>query len=323
MKKCYPLAIALISIAFFQFDSYAQCDGATGASPGVDYVVVWEDDFTNNGAVCSDNWFHQTQPIFNNGQDWSNQELQHYTNSTNNSEVVNNDFLQIIARYEPGYTQDVQNDAGNTITVAKDYTSARLNSKFAFTYGKVDVRAKIPSELGTWPAIWMLGQNLNERGTYWQTQGFGDTSWPTTGEIDIMEQFDDKTRVDAAIHTRSSSGATVNKGGTPLANTDTEFHVYTVEWDADKVEFSVDGNAPYYTYNPTNKIRDPNDPQMNWPFDEPQFILLNIAMGGIAVTDPTPGSFTSATMEIDYVRVSQKEQVVPATAPTVAASAPT
>ena len=88
--------------------------------------------------------------------------------------------------------------------MTKNYTSARLNSKFAFTYGRVDVRAKLPIDLGTWPAIWMLGKNINENGAYWDPV-FGTTNWPACGEVDIMEHgifpSEDIDYIGSALHT--------------------------------------------------------------------------------------------------------------------------
>ena len=121
--------------------------------------LVWSDEFDGNGAINSANWFHQTQlPA---GGSWYNNEVQHYTNRTDNSSVSNG-TLKIVAKKESF------NDQGHT----KQYTSARLNSKFAFTYGRVEIRAKLPTGVGTWPAIWMLGKNINEDGGFWDNEGF-------------------------------------------------------------------------------------------------------------------------------------------------------
>jgi len=107
--------------------------------------LVWADEFSTNGAVDDNKWFHQTQlPA---GGSWFNGEVQHYTNQVSNS-FVNNGELNIVAKKET-FT-----DQGFT----KNYTSARLNSKFAFKYGRIDVRAKVPKNQGTWPAIWLLGK---------------------------------------------------------------------------------------------------------------------------------------------------------------------
>ena len=116
-------------------------------------------------------------------------------------------------------------DQGQT----KQYTSARLNSKFAFTNGRVEVRAKLPTGVGTWPAIWMLGKNINENGAYRQSQGFGTTPWPACGEIDIMEHWgNNQNYIQSALHTPSSFGGTINHGGIMASNVSTTFHEYAM-----------------------------------------------------------------------------------------------
>jgi beta-glucanase (GH16 family) len=248
--------------------------------------LVWSDEFETNGAVNSTKWHHQTQlPV---GGSWFNGEQQHYTNLITNS-FVNAGFLNIKAIKEPYTNQGV----------TKQYTSARLNSKFAFMYGRVDVRAKIPTNQGTWPAIWLLGKNVNENGGFFDSQ-FGTTSWPACGEIDIMEhgitQSQPAGYVQSAIHTPSSFGNTVNHGGTIASNLGNDFHVYSMNWSPFQITFLLDGVA-FYTYNPAVKNAS------TWPFNAEQYLLLNIAMGGVAGT--IPSSFTNAAMEIDYVRVYQ------------------
>jgi beta-glucanase (GH16 family) len=246
--------------------------------------LVWADEFDTDGAVNPNNWFHQTQLPASGS--WFNGEEQHYTNRIENS-FVNNGFLNIVAIKE-SFT-----DQGET----KQYTSARLNSKFAFTYGRVDVRARLPFGDGTWPAIWTLGKNISEDGAYWENQGFGTTPWPACGEIDIMEHgIHGLNEVSAAIHTPSSFGATVNTATQPLADVANNFHVYSVNWSPDQITFLIDG-VGYYTYNPSVK----ND--ATWPFDLDQYILLNIAMGGVA--GPIDQNFSQSSMVIDYVRVYQ------------------
>jgi beta-glucanase (GH16 family) len=177
----------------------------------------------------------------------------------------------------------------------KTHTSARLNSKFAFQYGRLEVRAKLPTGNGTWPAIWLLGKNINEDGGYWDNQGFGTSNWPACGEIDVMEHWgNNQNYIQSAMHTPSSFGGTVNKGGQMVATASTDFHIYALEWTAEKMVFSVDGIV-HYTYDPAVKDA------ATWPFDAEQYILLNIAIEpGI---DP---NFTESAMEIDYVRIYQQ-----------------
>jgi beta-glucanase (GH16 family) len=254
--------------------------------------LVWNDEFDINGAVESSKWHYQT--LLPNGNSWYNGELQHYTNINTNSST-NNGFLNIVAKKE-NFTDQ---------SVTKNYTSARLNSKFAFTYGRVDVRAKMPIDKGTWPAIWLLGQNINEPGGYF-TAKYGTTNWPACGEIDIVEcgifPSEPSNYFASAIHTTSSAGSTVNKGGRLANNLGTDFHVYSMNWSPNQITFLLD-NVAYYTYNPAVKNAS------TWPFNSPQYLLLNIAMGGVAGS--VPSTFTQAKMEIDYVRIYQKEDSVP------------
>lgn len=248
--------------------------------------LVWSDEFNTNGVVDSNNWFHQTQlPA---GGSWFNGEVQHYTNQQTNS-FVDSGFLNIVAKKENFTDQNV----------TKQYTSARLNSKFAFKYGRIDVRAKLPIESGTWPAIWMLGKNVNEDGGYFDAL-YGTTNWPACGEIDIMEHgifpSENINFVQSAIHTTSSSGNTVNKGGTIASDLANSYHVYSMNWSPNQISFLLDG-VIYYTYNPS--VKDAS----TWPFDKEQYLLLNIALGGFAGT--IPSDFVQTSMVVDYVRVYQ------------------
>ena len=249
--------------------------------------LVWSDEFSTNGAINSSNWHHQTQ--FISGTSWANSEVQHYTNRLSNS-FVDTGTLNIVAIKESFTDQGV----------TKQYTSARLNSKFAFKYGRVDIRAKIPKDAGTWPALWMLGKNIIEPGGFWSASS-GTLPWPACGEIDILEHGITRSKPDnyiqSAMHTPSSFGSTVNIGGVIVGDNIAEnYHIYSMNWSPSQISFLVDG-VVFYTYNPSNKNAN------NWPFDKEQYILLNIAMGGIAgAIDP---NFSQTAMVIDYVRVYQ------------------
>lgn len=283
MRNKYTLKILFSFMLLGQF-CFAQVDVVYND-------LVWADDFTTVGPVDNGKWFHQTQlPA---GGSWFNNEVQHYTNQLSNS-FADGGMLNIVAKKE-NYT-----DQG----VTKQFTSARLNSKFAFKYGRVDVRAKLPVEYGTWPAIWMLGKNVNEDGGYFDAD-FGTTDWPACGETDIMEHgiFPSQSvnYIQSTLHTPSSHGNSVNNGGivssTELQN---NFHIYSMNWSPYQITFLLDGIA-YYTYNPSIKNAD------TWPFDKEQYLLLNIAMGGIAgAISPT---FSQTSMIIDYVRVYQNTTV--------------
>ena len=244
-------------------------------------TLIWSDDFEGEGAIDSSKWYHQT--LLPNGSSWYNNEIQHYTDRIDNSNVSNG-VLNIVAKKEVYSSQGV----------TKQYTSARLNSKFAFQYGKIEIRAKLPSGLGTWPAIWTLGRNINENGAYWDNQGYGTTSWPACGEIDIMEHWGyNQNYVQSATHTPSSYGGTVNIGGQVIPTASSEFHTYTLLWYPDRLVFSVDGNI-HYTYKPIELNSD------TWPFNEEQYLLLNFAI--LPDIDP---NFVADTLEVEYVRVYQ------------------
>lgn len=253
-------------------------DGTIWTAPNFPHLI-WADEFDVDGPIDTSKWFHQTQ--LPNGSSWYNNEIQHYTNRTDNAEVVNG-HLRITAKRETFTDQGV----------TKQFTSARLNSKFAFHQGRVEVRAKLPTGVGTWPAIWTLGKNIIEPGGYWTLEGFGQVSWPACGEIDIMEHWgNNQNFVQSAMHTPSSFGNTVNHGGQIIPTASTDFHVYELVWDATRMVFSVDG-VVHYVYNPP--IKNPD----TWPFLDEQYILLNIAI------EPSIAStFTESAMEIDYVRI--------------------
>lgn len=231
--------------------------------------LIWSDEFDETGSPSSDKW---TYDLGNGSDGWGNNEEQYYTRSNATSE---DGILKITAKQETyrGY----------------EYTSSRLKTqgRFSFTYGKVEVRAKLPKGGGTWPAIWMLGENITSVG------------WPECGEIDIMEHKGNNPGVtSSAIHNNSGYADTPYVYFLDRVNdVSTNFHTYGLNWTKDKIEFTVDDDV-HYTYSPANKNAN------NWPFDKPQFIILNVAMGGSlgGYIDP---NFTQSSMEIDYVRVYQ------------------
>jgi len=172
-----------------------------------------------------------------------------------------------------------------------NYTSARIKTQglFSFQYGRVDICTKLPWGEGIWPANWMLGEN------------FSIIGWPACGEIDIMEyRGSEPNIIHGAIHTTSSSGGTINHGTTTVANPNDEFHIYSIEWDDSKIRFMVD-NIEYYVYEPEVYNAD------TWPFDAAFFIILNVAVGG-SFGGTVNNSIFPQTMEIDYVRIYQKNQ---------------
>jgi len=234
--------------------------------------LIFSDEFDTETTTSPDDskWKYD----LGNGQGgWGNNESQYYTNRTDNVKVEDG-LLKITAKKES--------------YLGSEYTSTRMKTqgKFDFTYGRVEVKAKLPSGGGTWPAIWMLGSNITS------------VSWPACGEVDIMEHVgNNQGTVSSAMHTPSSYGGTVNHDSQYFDDVSTAFHVYAVEWTDEKMVFSVDDKV-HYTYNPSTKD------SSTWPYDAPQFIILNVAMGG-GYGGAIDSDFSSSTMEIDYVRVYQ------------------
>ena len=247
------------------------------------YFLVWGDEFEYDGKLDESKWHHQIIPP-NNGSWWNN-EAQHYTNSTKNS-IVSDGTLKIIAIKE-NYTVD---------NSTKNYTSARLNSKFGFKYGRVDVKAKLPATQGTWPAIWTLGTNINEIGNFFGDSE-GSVGWPRCGEIDIMEQNGwNKNELYGYFHFANPQGEYGNHGNiTSISNASSEYHIYSMEWTDEIIKILIDDKEFVSLIN-----------NGNVPYDNRHYLLLNIAIGGNLGGDIDP-SFSQDRMEIDYVRVFQKE----------------
>ena len=234
--------------------------------------LVWSDEFNGN-TINTDNWTFETGD-----GGWGNQELQNYTNGDNAH--IADGKLVITARKV------------NDNKVAGSYTSTRMISlgKQEFTYGRMEIKAKLPSGTGIWPAIWMLGANINTVG------------WPACGEIDIMEYvgFEPNT-IHATVHTPSGYAGDGNGSSAALETAEEEFHIYGMIWDEDKIQFYVDTQDNItHTYSPSNKNAE------NWPFDKHHFFILNIAVGGTwGGAQGIDNSIFPQTMEIDYVRVYQ------------------
>ena len=237
-----------------------------------EYQLVWSDDFEEN-IINEDNW---TFEIWDAGR--VNNEWQQYVENTDNYKLENG-FLHIIV------TKTGANEKGG-------YTSTRLVSKGKkeFKYGRLEFRAKMPKGVGTWPALWMLGANINEVG------------WPECGEIDIMEYVgfqSDTTHTN--VHTKYQSGTTDFHVETPLTTAEEDFHIYGLTWTSSKLEFYLDDpNNITNTYAPSVKTID------NWPFDQPFFMIMNFAVGGNwGGKKGVDDSIWPQEMVVDYVKVYQ------------------
>ena len=250
------------------------------------YQLVWNDEFNYEGAPSDEKWHLQYIPIIDGG--WANDEKQHYTTRRDNS-FVSDGTLKIVAKKEL-YAYEAVNRA---------YTSARLNSKFDIRYGRIDVRAKLPVSKGTWPAIWTLGTNIGEVGNYYGTSD-GNVGWPECGEIDIMEQNGtNKQLLYGTFHWSDSGGQQDSFGlikdisSLNVSNLSTEFHLYSLIWTSASLKIYVD-----------NFLVSSIENTASVPFDNPHYLLLNVAMGG-TLGGVVPGTFEEDKMEIDYVRFYQ------------------
>lgn len=235
--------------------------------------LVWSDEFNGAGLVDNTKWQYDIG-----GHGWGNNEAQYYTEGDTLNAIVKNGVLLITARKE-------KRDK-------KEYTSARLvtRGKADWTYGRIEIRAKLPKGRGTWPAGWMLGSNIEQAG------------WPTCGEIDIMEHvgYDPDTIV-GSTHTESYNHikGTQKTKRIFIKNPYTEFHVYAINWTAEKMDFLLD-NKVYLT------VKNEHKTVKEWPFDKPQYLLLNLAVGGNwGGAKGIDESIFPVTMEVDYVRVFQ------------------
>jgi beta-glucanase (GH16 family) len=244
-------------------------------------ALAFADEFDGPAGTPPDpaRWTHEV-----NGGGGGNNELQFYTDSTDNAALDGEGHLVITARKE--------NPANYQCWYGTcEYTSARLNTATTFTqaYGHIEARIKVPRGQGMWPAFWMLGDNI------------GDVGWPNCGEIDVMENIGrEPSTVHGSLHGPGYSG------GNPITGTYTlpdggvfadDFHTFAVDWTPDQISWSVDG-AVYQTNTPADTNGNP------WVFDHPFFVILNVAVGGNWPGSPDDTTQFPQQMVVDYVRVT-------------------
>ena len=256
-------------------------DGGT-ALPG--WVLTWSDEFNgpDNSAVDATKWVYDTG-----GTGWGNNELEYYTNDTANAVVVGGNLV---------ITATTSGAASHTCSYPSNgpcgYTSARIRTQGKFTqqYGRFEARIQIPEGQGLWPAFWMLGADI------------GTQNWPLCGEIDIMENIGSEPSINHGSLHMPGSGTTNDSqltgqytllGGAKLGD---GFHTYAVEWSAAAIKFYLDDNL-YETQTPATATN------RTWEFDQPFFIILNVAVGGSFPGSPTSSTTFPQTMKVDWVRV--------------------
>lgn len=237
------------------------------------WQLVWSDDFDGASGELPDasKW---TYDIGTGSNGWGNQELQYYTNRPENVAMDGAGHLVITARRET--------------FAGAPFTSARIKTQgiFAQAYGRFEARIKTPYGPGLWPAFWLLGADIESIG------------WPLCGEIDIMElRGQEPNIINGSVHGPGYSGGAAVTQSFGFANNrfDADFHVFAVEWGEDYIDYFVD-NTLYQRITP-------DDLAGEWVFDDPFFLILNVAVGGNYVGFPTSQTPFPQRMTVDYVRV--------------------
>ncbi|MFT4154479.1 family 16 glycosylhydrolase [Parafilimonas sp.] len=254
--------------------SYLPTDSAGYTTPAgyAGYSLVWADEF-NGKTVNTSDWNFETG-----AGGWGNNELEYYTNRIQN--VFCSDGNLIIEARKESYN-------------GSNYTSARMQTlgKREFKYGRVDIRAKLPVATGMWPALWMLGANI------------ATVPWPGCGETDIMELIGkNPNQVVGSIHWEYTDGSTATYNNTyTLSGGDfsEEFHVFSLVWEADKIDILVDDH-PYMQSTDANVTNGAN------PFNLPFFFIFNVAVGGDWPGPPDNTTVFPQRMFVDYIRVFQQ-----------------
>lgn len=240
--------------------------------------LVWSDEFDKNGAPDPAKWGYDMGDGCPNVCGWGNNELQYYTSDSKNVRIENGNLIIEAVKEEIN---------------GKHYSSTRMvtKGKGDWLYGRVEVKAKLPTGKGTWPAIWMLS-------TDWKYGG-----WPASGEIDIMEEVGyDPDVIHGTLHSEKYNHikGTQKEGKVTLTGSQTGFHIYAINWTKDKVDFFVDEKL-YHTV-----TRVEGDDFNGWPFDQKFHLILNVAVGGNwGGKEGVDESIWPQKMVVDYVRIYQ------------------
>ncbi len=253
-----------------------------------EWKLVWSDEFNYTGEPDSTKWNYEVGFA-------PNQELQFYTKSRKENVRVEDGFLILEAHKErwknPNYQPGANQQRRQQYLEYADYTSGRINTrgKASWTYGKIEARAKLPQGRGVWPAFWMLGM---------------EGGWPACGELDIMEYvgFEPNT-IHANVHMAKYNHVKGNGKGSKITAEKPydSFHVYGIEWTSEKIDFFFDGQK-YFTFENEHTGVDA------WPFDRPEYIILNLAVGGNwGGQQGVDDSIFPQKYLIDYVRIYQKQ----------------
>ncbi len=289
MRRYLSLPLALVVVALPGFCEIARADTtstsfaakatsaidaeAVAAYAAPDWKLVWSDEFDYNGAPDPAKWGYEVGFVRNN-------EAQFYTKDRRENARVEGGQLIVTARKEPWSADEKK----------ADYTSASLhtNRRYTFTYGKVEIAARVPRGRGVWPALWTLGANIK------------DVPWPLSGEIDIMEfvgHTPNKVHFTAHTEAFNHSRSTHRTTSVDIASPFDSFHRYGIIWTPEKITWFLDGRR-------VSEFANDGQGEAHWPFDHAQYLLINLAIGGNWGGEQgiAPDIFP-AELRIDYVRI--------------------
>ena len=254
MKKTHKLGLSLLLFGSLSLTSCSQ--------------VIFEDTF-DKGELNMEHWSYEEGDGCPDLCGWGNNERQIYSR----------DYVSV-------------EDGKLVIEAVKDgdkYFSGKINTKdkVEFKYGNIEIRAKLATGQGLWPALWMLGADISEVG------------WPGSGEIDLMEYVGKEPHtIYTSLHTPASHGETINSKKTIVEDIEEGYHIYKTEWTKDHISFSIDGNL-VYTFTP--KKYDANE----YPFQKPFYFLINLAVGGNFGGPEVDDSVFPAKFYVDYIKVTK------------------
>lgn len=250
MRKNYLITLILLNTLFLSAQTQS-------------WKLIWSDEF-DGATLNTSNWSYE---IGTGTNGWGNNELQYYTSRAENIGIENG-MLVITAR--------------NESYIGRNYTSARIKTqgKKSLKYGKIEARMKLPIGKGSWPAFWMLGDNITFVG------------WPKCGEIDIMEHINSENKIYGTMHWDNNGH--ISKGGSTFCDV-TQFHTYSIVWNESLIQFFVDDQL-YYFQSIASGINSTEE------FQNPFFIILNLAIGGNWPGNPDGTMQFPIKMYVDYVR---------------------
>jgi len=283
LKKIIYSILSVVILLIIGCDNITDPDSVQDPTIPINYDLVWEDNFDQS--TLDDTYWGYDIGYGNNG--WGNDEWQNYTNSAENIRVEDGNMIISAIWDSVNYDEPGERDGS--------VTSARVNTKnkFSFKFGKIQARIKVPTDIGMWPAFWMLGDSFDTSG------------WPSCGEIDVMEvsplQNGNSTTMCTMHWLDDNTNNHTYDGGTYDLNEDlsNDYHVYEVEWDEHRLVGKIDGITYFVKVIDSNTMSE---------FFQNFFLIFNVAVGGTLGGEPNETTVWPQEMMVDWVRVYQNEE---------------